>query len=621
MTPWAVSAALREESQVGANSFETLLPLQGRAYHLAARILDSSSQAEDAVQQAYLKALQHPPERVAPGELRTWFLTVVANTARDQRRRRAVRRRREAEVRPSTEGVANGEEPNLQVQLRCVMAALDEKYRVPICLCYEQDLSQREAAAILDMPERTLSRYVSTGLGELRKALERAGYAALPAAILAGLKQTAPAAPASLAGRVEALVAKGAGASGAGGAATAVASAAKGGLTMRIIAGIVLAAAAAAGVAVVSGGRGEHTPLGSAAPSGAVRELPHDGRYRLATVHASKRGVKGGDAGSHRLDNPGLLNGPGVQASCSAGCGVMNVDGAGNGYWGNKGTWPEVRRWDVVTGMVTAVAGSACGYLDGPVSRARFSGWGYNGGANICASRDGQHVFLRDSAKSSVWRHIDREAGMVKTVTPFTSGGANNVIVRDKSGDVYAFRTDGTDMPDCPGYKKLKVARFKGSHRGKPTAGIGGFISGWALDAENMKFYWHGRGAPAVCDLKTGEVRCLTPRGKTPRGSDTTGPFEGMSWHCPTGMSISPGGRYLFMGGGDSGSFYRLDLEKKKIDRFARLEPGIYGWAEGHEKAKGHWITNWPGAAHFVADGSATWGGSFGIMRITPVGK
>ena len=360
------------------------------------------------------------------------------------------------------------------------------------------------------------------------------------------------------------------------------------------------------------------------APYVAGKELVHDQRYRLEPVYSTKRSVKG-IGFSHRLDRPGLLNGPGVQASSSNGCGVLTVDAAGNAYWGNKGTWPEVRRWDVETGMVTTVAGSARGYLDGSVTRARFGGWGYNAGANICASADGKHVFLRDPAQGGVWRHIDVEAGVVRTWGPWicrvSRGSANAVIVKDKSGDVYAFRTDGLNMPECKGYKKLKITSFKHTSKGTETYWIGGFISGWALDAERKKFYWHARNAPFVCDLETGETGCLTQPGKNPRHADTTGPFEGMSWHCPTGMSISPGGRYLFMGGGDSGSFYRLDLERKFIDRFARLADGTYGWSEGHEKDEGHWITNWPGAAHFVADGSATWGGSFGIMRIIPVEK
>ena len=82
------------------------------------------------------------------------------------------------------------------------------------------------------MPERTVSKYVNVGLAKLRKALERAGYPAAVAAVLGGLKQTAPAVPASLASRVEALVAQGMAqaTAGAGGTAGTLASAAaKGG--------------------------------------------------------------------------------------------------------------------------------------------------------------------------------------------------------------------------------------------------------------------------------------------------------------------------------------------------------------------------------------------------------
>jgi hypothetical protein len=349
-------------------------------------------------------------------------------------------------------------------------------------------------------------------------------------------------------------------------------------------------------------------------PPAKSAEFAHDQRYELTPVfsikrHADKRGY------AHRLDNPGVLDGPGFQGHGSNGASTgLDVDAKGNAYWAVDMTYPVVRRWDVKTGMVTTIAGSACGHLDGPLHRARFGGWGYNSNSLICVSADAKHIFLTEPYKNGLWRHLDMEAGVVRSLE-----GPRGVFViaKDKSGEIRAFRTDGQQPPDCNGYKKLDVATFQHEFKGRKIHYIG-YINGRALDVENAKFYWHARNAPFVADLKTGQTRCLTPAGPNPRRADTTGPFEGMAWHCPTDMSISRGGRYLYMGGGDSFSFYRLDLQRREIDRFARFDDGTYGWREGHEKDPGHVIVNWPGAPHWAADGSAGWGTAGGMFRIVP---
>jgi len=135
-------------------------------------------------------------------------------------------------------------------------------------LCCEQGLSHGEAAAILEIPKRTLSRHVGEGLEELRKALSRAGYPAAVAVIIGGLAQTAPPVPATLAATLAKLVALGP-TSGAG--ATAAAVAAKGGSAMKIIAGVVLAGALAGGAALFFGPPTAHRlpPAGLASPPAA----------------------------------------------------------------------------------------------------------------------------------------------------------------------------------------------------------------------------------------------------------------------------------------------------------------------------------------------------------------
>ncbi len=132
-------------------SVSRLLELGRAAYQLAVHLLGSDQGADDVVQQAYLQALKQIGAGGEPREERPWFLRIVANAAKDSRKREARRRRREADVQRIDRGEAKPRE-ELVASLRRELWAMDEKYRVPIALCYEQGLSQREAAAVLDIP-------------------------------------------------------------------------------------------------------------------------------------------------------------------------------------------------------------------------------------------------------------------------------------------------------------------------------------------------------------------------------------------------------------------------------------------------------------------------------------
>lgn len=185
---------------------DELIALGEAAYRLAARILRREEEARDAVQRAYLLALTKVRAGWKPEETRSWFLMVVANAARDQLRGDASKRRMEAnmqrEVRPE-KAQADGE---LTAALRRSMDALEEKFRIPVALCCEEGLSQREAAAVLGIPQQTVSVHVNEGLRRLRDALARAGYTATPAVVIGALAHTAPAVPAGLTAFVQSLV-------------------------------------------------------------------------------------------------------------------------------------------------------------------------------------------------------------------------------------------------------------------------------------------------------------------------------------------------------------------------------------------------------------------------------
>jgi RNA polymerase sigma factor (sigma-70 family) len=252
---------------------EELLALREQAYLLAARVLGSGQDAEDVVQRTYLDALRQLGCGPVPEEARAWFLTAVLNKARNHLRSEGRRRRMEASMERVAELPASADRQGIADrgiigELGRCLAALDEKHRLPLSLCYEQNLSHREAAAILGVPRTTLSLHIGEGLDLLRKALAKAGYAAAPAAVVGALAHTAPPVPATLLAALERLVLDEAAAKGTGAAAipagVRVAPArAKGGIAMKIVAGAVLAGLLAAGASLFVAPSTSHSPPSS----------------------------------------------------------------------------------------------------------------------------------------------------------------------------------------------------------------------------------------------------------------------------------------------------------------------------------------------------------------------
>jgi len=232
----AAALSLSPDSQAASTGarqqcVERMAGLVPAAYRLAVRVLGTSEGAEDIVQQACLEAIHRIRTDRSPTELRPWFLRVVALCARKHLRSERTRKRKEADLDMLPAKRNDADEVNAEtVQLlRSAMTDLDRKFRVPVALCCEEGLSQAETAAILDLPPRTVSKYVQVGLERLRKLLGEAGCAVGSAALLEGLGLSAPTVPAGLAagaktlmtGSIAGKVAAGSGVAGATAGATA----------------------------------------------------------------------------------------------------------------------------------------------------------------------------------------------------------------------------------------------------------------------------------------------------------------------------------------------------------------------------------------------------------------
>ena len=155
---------------------------QGVAVRTAYVITGGSADAQDAVQEALVKAYL-ALGRFRPGApFRPWLLRIVANEAINRRRSgrrqaalalRAAEGRPEADAVPSPEGAALAQER--LGQLLAVLGGLRPEDRLVIAYRFWFDLSEAEMAEALGCARGTVKSRLSRALDRLRKELARAG--------------------------------------------------------------------------------------------------------------------------------------------------------------------------------------------------------------------------------------------------------------------------------------------------------------------------------------------------------------------------------------------------------------------------------------------------------------
>ena len=148
---------------------------QALAQRVAYLACGSASEAEDAVQEAFVKAY-YALDRFREGaEFRPWLLAIVTNEARNRARasgRRARLALRAGEVRPSDGAAPSSEEAVLayaeRQRLLDALEELSEEDRSVISMRYLLELSEQETAEALGVPKGTVKSRLSRALGRLR---------------------------------------------------------------------------------------------------------------------------------------------------------------------------------------------------------------------------------------------------------------------------------------------------------------------------------------------------------------------------------------------------------------------------------------------------------------------
>jgi RNA polymerase sigma-70 factor (ECF subfamily) len=148
------------------------------AFRTAYLVTRSSAEAEDATQEAFVKAYYALHRFRADAAFRPWMLRIVANEARN--RRRSARRReslvlRLAEDRPSGASAQAPEAAAISADtsrvLLTALAELPERDRLVVSYRYLLELSEAETAAALGVRPGTVKSRLSRALDKLRASL------------------------------------------------------------------------------------------------------------------------------------------------------------------------------------------------------------------------------------------------------------------------------------------------------------------------------------------------------------------------------------------------------------------------------------------------------------------
>ena len=172
-------AELIERARKGeVMAYESLVRRYQDAAVRTAYVIAPDGDAEDAVQEAFVKAYRALGRFRAGSPFRPWLLRIVANEARNRRRsagRRAGLALRVAEDRRPGDAAPSPESAVLDHEERAWLVAaindLADGDREVIAARYFLDLSEAETAEILGLPRGTVKSRLSRAVGRLRTRL------------------------------------------------------------------------------------------------------------------------------------------------------------------------------------------------------------------------------------------------------------------------------------------------------------------------------------------------------------------------------------------------------------------------------------------------------------------
>jgi RNA polymerase sigma-70 factor (ECF subfamily) len=155
---------------------EAALPHLDEVYTLARYLLRNTADAEDAVQDCYLRALRHF-DTFRGGAIRPWLFAILRNVCRTAYAQRGFAPEDAADDAAVPLWSEAAETPEAQVlrnrdadSIRNLLSALPAQFREALVLREINDLSYREIAEIVGAPVGTVMSRLARGRSMLRAA-------------------------------------------------------------------------------------------------------------------------------------------------------------------------------------------------------------------------------------------------------------------------------------------------------------------------------------------------------------------------------------------------------------------------------------------------------------------
>jgi len=148
-----------------------------RAYALALRILQNAADADDVVQDCFLKVWTHGARwEEGRAKFSTWLHRVVANRCIDLRRSPRMADIGEAPepVDEQTDTLGDLQRAQVSTLLDGALARLPDQQRIAIVLSYHENMSNADIAEVMETTVMAVESLLKRGRQQLRKALKGA---------------------------------------------------------------------------------------------------------------------------------------------------------------------------------------------------------------------------------------------------------------------------------------------------------------------------------------------------------------------------------------------------------------------------------------------------------------
>jgi RNA polymerase sigma-70 factor (ECF subfamily) len=186
LASWIAAAPVREPLDTSPTTSTTVAQLVAEystaLYRVAFSVTRNAAEAEDAVQETFLRVLRHEARLGEIRDYRVWLVRIVWNIVLDRKRRAKTRPENEdiadqARTLPSGERAADATVISIQEQGR-ILKLIDQlpaREREALLLSAVQELTTAEIAAALKTTESSIRSRIFRARRELAVLLEKEG--------------------------------------------------------------------------------------------------------------------------------------------------------------------------------------------------------------------------------------------------------------------------------------------------------------------------------------------------------------------------------------------------------------------------------------------------------------